>query len=424
MAIDKVNSTNADDLTSYDIQNTPVSSDKNIYSGSAEKTTLTLLDKLLNDSRNSTASVEEMLALAKGAIELIPPNMDFETAVLVMEGLFQKLGDSQVADAKRSLTTKEKKITEYAGERMKKIQDRIDRIRSQAEAEKKRQTGSDVGLGFSTAATAIGILAFFATVLTGGLALPFLVAAAVGTAIGAVTTSMDVANRIVKADPNATETDPFGNKRHKEVSFGRAFRLIQEAQDTQKEKDAGRDISKMPEDKKAEMSKRWQKTESDGNTAMTVILVAATVACCLPSIVSGIKDILKHGLSAVLKGATSTKEITQNTVETTKKIIDLKKSAALAVAEATEAAASVAGSVGDITSGAYGLQLADISFDIKTTDNEKTLFDALSRQEKNTVDFMLDHIEKIMDMLEQFTTNTATSISNLNQLNKSVIRVL
>ena len=424
MAIDKVNSTNADDLTSYDIQNTPVSSDKNIYSGSAEKTTLTLLDKLLNDSRNSTASVEEMLALAKGAIELIPPNMDFETAVLVMEGLFQKLGDSQVADAKRMLTTKEKKITEYADERMKKIQDRIDRIRSQAEAEKKRQTGSDVGLGFSTAATAIGILAFFATVLTGGLALPFLVAAAVGTAIGAVTTSMDVANRIVKADPNAIETDPFGNKRHKEVSFGRAFRLIQEAQDTQKEKDAGRDISKMPEDKKAEMSKRWQKTESDGNTAMTVILVAATIACCLPSIVSGIKDILKHGLSAVLKGTTATKEITQNTVEATSKVLNLKKSAALAIAEATEAAATVAGSVGDITSGAYGLQLADINFDIKTIDNQKTLYDALSRQEQNTVDFMLDHIEKIMDMLEKFTANTATSVTNLNQLNKSVIRVL
>jgi hypothetical protein len=424
MAIDKINSTNANDLTAYDIQNSTVSSDKNIYSGSAEKTTLTLLDKLLNDSRNSTASVEEMLALAKSAVELIPPNMDFETAVLVMEGLFQKLGDSQVADAKRSLTTKEKKITEYAGERMKKIQDRIDRIRSQAEAEKKKQTGADVGLGFSTAATAIGILAFFATVLTGGLALPFLVAAAVGTAIGTITTSMDVANRIVQADPNATETDPFGNKRHKEVSFGRAFRLAQEDQESKLIAASGGDISKLPEDKKAEMTKRWQKTESDGNTAMTVILVAATIACALPSIVSGIKDIIKNGLSAVLKGASSTKEITQNTVETTKKVLDLKKSAAIAIAEATEAAASVAGSVGDITSGAYGLQLADINFDIKTIDNQKTLYDALSRQEQNTVDFMLDHIEKIMDMLEKFTTNTATSISNLNQLNKSVIRVL
>jgi hypothetical protein len=424
MTINNANKTTANNLSSYDIQNPAQSSDNSIYSGTAEKSTLTLLDKLLNDSRNSSASVEEMLALAKLTAQLIPPNMDFETAILVVDGLLQRLGDSQVADAKRTLTVKEKKISAYGEERIKKIQDRIDRIRSQAETEKKRQTGADVGLGFSTAATVIGVLSFFATVFTGGLALPFLIAGAVGAAIGAVTTSMDVANRIVQADPNATETDPFGNKRHKEVSFGRAFRLIQEAQDVQKEKDSGRDISRLTDDQKAEMTKRWQKTESDGNTAMTVILVAATIACCLPSIVSGIKDILKHGLSAVLKGTTATKEITQNTVDATKKILDLKKSAALAVAEATEAAATVAGSVGDITSGSYGLQLADINFDIKTIDNQKTLYDALSRQEQSTVDFMLDHIEKVLSMLEQFTTNTATSISNLNQLNKSTIRVL
>ena len=424
MALENVNVTGANNLSTYDIQNAPTTSDKNIYSGVTQKSTLTLLDKLLNDSRNSTASVAEKLALAKLAVQLIPPNMDFETAILVVDGLLQKLGDSQVAGAKRTLTAKEKKISEFAGERMKKIQDRIDRIRSQGEAEKKRQTSADVGLGFSTAATVIGILAFFATVLTGGLALPFLVAAAVGTAIGAVTTGMDVANRIVKADPNATETDPFGNKRHKEVSFGRAFRLIQEAQDTQRVKDAGGDISKMPQAEKDAITKRWEKTESDGNTAMTVILVAATIACALPSIVSGIKDIIKNGLSAVLKSTTGTKEITQNTVETTKKVLSLRNSAALAVAEATEAAASVGGSVADITSGSYGLQLADINFEIKTIDNQKNHYDALTQYEQNTVDYMLDHIEKLMDMLEQFTTNTATSISNLNQLNKSTIKVL
>jgi hypothetical protein len=392
MGLENVNNSSANNLSTYDIQNAPTTSADNIFSGVTQKSTLTLLDKLLNDSRNSTASVEEKLALAKLAVQLIPPNMDFETAILVVDGLLQKLGDSQVSDAKRTLTVKEKKISSYAGERMKKIQDRIDRIRSQGDAEKKRQTGADVGLGFSTAATVLGILAFFATVLTGGLALPFLVAAAVGTAIGAVTTGMDVANRIVQADPNATETDPFGNKRHKEVSFGRAFRLIQEAEDTRKVKEAGGDITQMPQAEKDKMTQRWQKTETDGNTAMTVILVAATIACALPSIVSGIKDIIKNGISAVLKGTASTKEITQNTVETTKKIISLRNSAALAVGEATEAAASVGGSVADITSGAYGLQLADINFDIKTIDNEKNLYDALTQYEQNTVDYMLDHI--------------------------------
>ena len=424
MGLENVSNSSANNLSTYDIQNAPTTSEQNIYSGVTEKSTLTLLDKLSNDSRNSTASVEEKLALAKLAVQLIPPNMDFETAILVVDGLMQKLGDSQVSDAKRTLTVKEKKISAYAGERMKKIQDRIDRIRSQGETEKKRQTGADVGLGFSTAATVLGILAFFATVLTGGLALPFLVAAAVGTAIGAVTTGMDVANRIVQADPNATETDPFGNKRHKEVSFGRAFRLIQEAQDTQRIKDAGGDITQLPQADKDKMTERWQKTETDGNTAMTVILVAATIACALPSIVSGIKDIIKNGISAVLKGTASTKEITQNTVETTKKVLSLRNSAALAVAEATEAAASVSGSVADITSGAYGLQLADINFDIKTIDNEKNHYDALTQYEQNTVDYMLDFVEKIMDSLEQFATDTSTSIANLNQLNKSTIRVL
>ena len=424
MPIPSVNSPSANNLNSYDIQHSPASAVNNIYSGTAEKTSLTLLDKLLNDSRNSTANVAEMLALAKLAVQLIPPNMDFETAILVVDGLLQKLGDSQIVDAKRTITVKEKKVSAYAEERMKKIQDRIDRIRSQAAAEKKKQTGADVGLGFSTAATVIGILGFLATVLTGGLALPFLIGAAVGTAIGALTTGMDVANRIVQADPNATETDPFGNKRHKEVSFGRAFRLAQEDNETRLIKASGRDISSLPEAEKEKLTQRWQKTESDGNTAMTVILVAATVACALPSIVSGIKDIIKNGLSAALKGVASTKEITQNTVETTQKILQLQKTAALAIAEATEAAASVLASVADITSGTYGLQLADINFEIKTIDNEKNLYDALSQFEQNNMDFMLSFIEKVLDMLEKFTTDTASSVSNLNQLNKSTNQLL
>jgi len=424
MPIPSVNSPSANNLNSYDIQHSPASAVNNIYSGTAEKTSLTLLDKLLSDSRNSTANVAEMLALAKLAVQLIPPNMDFETAILVVDGLLQKLGDSQIVDAKRTITVKEKKVSAYAEERMKKIQDRIDRIRSQAAAEKKKQTGADVGLGFSTAATVIGILGFLATVLTGGLALPFLIGAAVGTAIGALTTGMDVANRIVQADPNATETDPFGNKRHKEVSFGRAFRLAQEDNETRLIKASGRDISSLPEAEKEKLTQRWQKTESDGNTAMTVILVAATVACALPSIVSGIKDIIKNGLSAALKGVASTKEITQNTVETTQKILQLQKTAALAIAEATEAAASVLASVADITSGTYGLQLADINFEIKTIDNEKNLYDALSQFEQNNMDFMLSFIEKVLDMLEKFTTDTASSVSNLNQLNKSTNQLL
>jgi hypothetical protein len=424
MPIPSVNSPSTNNLNSYDIQHSPASAVNNIYSGTAEKTSLTLLDKLLNDSRNSTANVAEMLALAKLAVQLIPPNMDFETAILVVDGLLQKLGDSQIVDAKRTITVKEKKVSAYAEERMKKIQDRIDRIRSQAAAEKKKQTGADVGLGFSTAATVIGILGFLATVLTGGLALPFLIGAAVGTAIGALTTGMDVANRIVQADPNATETDPFGNKRHKEVSFGRAFRLAQEDNETRLIKASGRDISSLPEAEKEKLTQRWQKTESDGNTAMTVILVAATVACALPSIVSGIKDIIKNGLSAALKGVASTKEITQNTVETTQKILQLQKTAALAIAEATEAAASVLASVADITSGTYGLQLADINFEIKTIDNEKNLYDSLSQFEQNNMDFMLSFIEKVLDMLEKFTTDTASSVSNLNQLNKSTNQLL
>jgi hypothetical protein len=416
------NQPRAENLTSYDIQTTNSNESGSIYSGKAEKTVLTLLGKLSNDPRNSADKNDELLSLAKLAVLLIPPNMDFETALLVVDNLLQKLGDTQVSDARRSLTTKEKRVTALQAERMKKIEERIEKIRSQGEASKKQQTSADIGLGFSTAATALGILSFFATIFTGGLALPFLVAAAVGTFIGAMTTSMDVANRIVQGDPKATETDPFGNKRQKEISFGRVFRLVDEAIDAQRLKDAGKDITKLSQDEKDSFTKKWNKTESDGNTAMTVILMAATIACCLPSIISGIKDIIKNGLSAVLKGTSSTSEITQNTVEASKKVLDIKKSAALAVAEATEAAASVGSSISDISSGAYGLQLADISLAIKTTDNEKTFYDAMSRFEQNNADYLLNFIEKVTDRLEQFIASTSESVSTINQLKKSLVR--
>jgi hypothetical protein len=104
--------------------------------------------------------------------------------------------------------------------------------------------------------------------------------------------------------------------------------------------------------------------------------------------------------------------------------LQLQKTAALAIAEATEAAASVLASVADITSGTYGLQLADINFEIKTIDNEKNLYDSLSQFEQNNMDFMLSFIEKVLDMLEKFTTDTASSVSNLNQLNKSTNQLL
>lgn len=418
------NRTATQNLNSYDIQTTDTDASKNasVYSGNAEKTALTLLGKLSDDPRNSVEKNAEFLALAKLAVLLVPPNMDFETALLVVDSLLQKMGDAQISDAKRSMTTKEKRVTTLQAERIKKLEDKINKIREQKEADKKRQIGSDVGLGFSTAATVVGIISFFATVLTGGLALPFLVAAAVGTAVGALTTSMDVANRIVQADDKATQTDAFGNKRHIEVSFGRAFRLIEEDIDKKNIEKNGGDISKLPQADKDKYLKKWEKTESNGNIAMTVILVAATVACCLPSIVSGVKDILKNGLSAFLKGSSSASEITENTVESTKKILDLKKSSALAISEATEAAASVGGSVADIASGSYGLQLADISLSLKTIDNEKTFYDALTKFEQNNMDYLMSFIEKITDKLEQFVTNTTDSVSTINQLKKSTIQ--
>jgi hypothetical protein len=65
MGLENVNNSSANNLSTYDIQNAPTTSADNIFSGVTQKSTLELLDKLLNDSRNSTASVEEKLALAK-----------------------------------------------------------------------------------------------------------------------------------------------------------------------------------------------------------------------------------------------------------------------------------------------------------------------------------------------------------------------
>ena len=49
MGLENVSNSSANNLSTYDIQNAPTTSEQNIYSGVTEKITLTLLDKLSND---------------------------------------------------------------------------------------------------------------------------------------------------------------------------------------------------------------------------------------------------------------------------------------------------------------------------------------------------------------------------------------
>lgn len=299
------------------------------------------------------------------------PVMDPDTAIIVMMSMSDKLNTLDVKNSLASLKSKNEFRKTISEEKIKLLVKNIEEVKKQQETKKSQQVGEDVGLGMGTAGAVLGLIgAIFLAMVTfggGGLA----VAAAV---VGLVMSSLDVGTRIAEAT-GATYLDADKNEKPLDITLGGMVKRITE-QIVHDDKDFP--PGSTPENREQKIAEIVM-----GMTIfLSVLVAAATIACSAGSMhlaAKAAKDIVGKGIDGAKTVISSLSQQQARFAGNITQILQIS-------AEFTEA-------VSMVTSGAYGIQLAFNTFDIKELDVQKKQFD-------NSINLLNDQISTNQDNLK------------------------
>ncbi len=166
----------------------------------------------------ATAGVEKNFSASDAAREtareeLQNRTIDASMISSMLTSVFNKLDASNLKSAAEKIANVEVRNENTLRERNKQIDEQVAARAAEKEKQKESQLLQDVGLAISTA---LAVLSFIALgFVTGGLGF-----AIAGAAITAVMSGMEIANRAIKDDPNATYTDPQGQQKRLDISIG------------------------------------------------------------------------------------------------------------------------------------------------------------------------------------------------------------
>ena len=321
------------------------------------------------------------------------PQMDPETALIILNGTFEKSGLIELIVKEKRLSWSTKQNDAINIEKEKSYKKNAEKARELAAQKRDQQTAQDVALGFCVAAALFGLIgAIFATVLSGGIATPALI----GAIIGFTTMSMNVADRAVQG-ANGGKGIKFiandGKEKNIEISFGGMVKRIVE----QQEKDGTLIIPK--ELKGADREAYKEKIILAMTIWVSLIVAATTIACgllSLGSMVNAAKNVVTAGVSLgekLIHEATTT----FNTV--------------------TQLANVVVG-LGEATAKLYasicGIQIAKATFQIKISDVERLLLDMLYKINDDEIKFMQRAISEGFDNQREMIENISKNIENYN----------
>jgi hypothetical protein len=226
-----------------------------------------------------------------------------DPAVLIplVMGVLNQLEESQISAFSKELQEAQPRYEKTMNVMIAKIEEQA---RKQAEIQKKQkdnQIASDVQLGLGAAMTVFGILA---TILTAGAASPLI---AVGMAIGATLTSLDIVNRGLQAG-NVMYDDPLdktGRKKNPlDISIGGLVKMAVE-------KHAATDPGFYPDEIKrkgpAAMEKYRNEVVMGVSIFISIVIAGSTVALSVGGIVS-----LKNAAKAAKDGVEIAKDLTKS----------------------------------------------------------------------------------------------------------------
>ncbi len=333
------------------------------------------------------ASLISLAGLARSILS--QASMDPDTAVVILMDMIDKSGDAQVKNSKESLVNSFKRSEKLGEERIKSLKDSFAKSAAADLKAKDAQTASDVGLGFSVAGAVFGMLAAIlltAFTLGGGAA------AIVGAAIGLTTAILDVGTRIAKATGATYDdpTDPTGKKKQAlDITLGGAIKRAIEQQEA--------DGHLYPKEMKSDTEKAEFKSKYTMGWTIAINLAVAA------------GGIIAGGVTAAGAGKAigAAKDVTSLSGQVTKQAAQLAGKLAGAVQIFTD----TGGAASMVTHGAYGITIADITFESKQLDNKRTLMDAMQNILSIDMKSEQDHITSRMQTINSIYEDMADLIS-------------
>lgn len=326
-------------------------------------------ESLFNNIINLQDRYQGSVLLPKSVFsQTIPaPNMDPDTAAVFMMALMSQVSESEtkgmMQNIESNMTTKDARNQEV----FKIMSDNIKKATEIANQQKSKKISDDIGLGFSTAAAILGLVAM--AVFSFGIGVP----AIIGAALGVGMAMMSVADRIAEATDAKWEKSD-GTEARIKISWEGMMERIMDNRDL---------IPQAIKDKGEDGIKKYQQDITMAYAiGLTIMMLGASLVAGFASVsgsASRLADAVEKASTLGAKvGVTIAARISQGT-------------------EIASSSMQVVESASMIVSGGYGISIAFINFDMKEADNQKNYFsamqDALNKYLDSTRDAIAKNIE-------------------------------
>ncbi len=300
------------------------------------------------------------------------PNMDPDTAAVFMMALMSQVSENESKGIMQIMVSNMNTNDLLNKEIFKNMSDNIKKAAEIANQRKSQQISNDVGLGFSTAAAILGLIATVAlSVFSLGVGAPAVIAAALG--VGQA--MMSVADRIAEST-EAKWKKSDGTEARIKISWEGMMERIMDNRDLipQAIKDKGDDAVK----------KYQQEITMAYSIALTITMLGASLIAGFASVTGNASKVADAVQNAAKLGAKLNVHIANWTSQAT---------------EAISSGAQVVEAASMIVSGSYGVSIAVINFDMKEADNKKNYFFAMQEALNQYLDSNRDAIAKNIEIL-------------------------
>ncbi len=325
---------------------------------------------------------------AGGAPPLAAAVLDPDTANVLVAAIIDKMTTQDMKGLMVMLKDASKRLDSLNAEKLKKFAEKAAKAVEEAKKQREQKISGDIGFGFSVAGAVLGMIgAVLLTVFTlGGGA-----AAIAGAAIGLGTVLLDGADRIAKEN-NLMDSGINKGKQMNLSLGGLVARLVQEI---------------VLSDPKLEKLTAEQKEKLLGDLKMAceiivmVAVAAGTLACAGVSMAQIGGAAAKAGTEAAKAGAEATK-------------FAATQGAKLASqgAETMQILVELAGGANSIASGAFGVQMANITFEKNQIDNQRQKLESFAQIVKSEVDANQDSLMQRMESLSSMYETLAATNKN------------
>lgn len=314
--------------------------------------------------------------------------LDPDTANILVAGLMDKVTTDDMKNLMSQLKDASKRLDSVHAEKLQKFAEKAAKAVEEAKKQREQKISGDVGFGLSMAGAVLGLVgAVLLTIFTlGGGA-----AAIAGASIGLAATILDGADRLAKEN-NLMDSGINKGKQMDLTLGGLVSRLAQEivAGDPK--------FANLPPDQK---EKVLNDLKMVCQIVVMVAVAAGTIACGGVSLSQVSGAAAKAGTEAAKAGTEAAKFAVQQGARI-----------ASQGAETLQVVTDLTGGVNSIVSGAYGVQMANITFEKNQIDNQRQRLESFAQVVKSEIESDQDALTQRMESLSGIYDNLAATNKN------------